>query len=364
MSRARTPAAAPLLAWYDAHARALPWRVPPRSGVRAEPYRVWLSEVMLQQTTVAAVVRYYVRFLARWPNVEALAAAPLEDVLAEWAGLGYYARARALHACAREVSARGGDFPDTEEALRALPGIGPYTAGAIAAIAFGRQAAAIDANAERVLARLYAVREPLPAAKARLQSLAARLVPEDRPGDFAQALMDLGAAICTVKRPACTICPWAECCRARSMGLAATLPVKRPKPERPTRRGAAFVLIRTDGAVLLRRRPMKGLLGGMLEVPSTPWTEGRPARRKSVLAQAPAPAGWRKRAGIVAHTFTHFHLELDVYSGLADGLCTDGIWAAPEEFASLALSSVMRKVLAHGLGGLSSATPRHLRGRA
>lgn len=341
--------AATLLAWYGAHARALPWRVPPGADTRADPYRVWLSEVMLQQTTVQAVARYYARFLARWPTIAALAAAPLDDVLAEWAGLGYYARARSLHACAREVAARGGKFPSTEEALRALPGIGPYTAAAIAAIAFGRRTVAIDANAERVLARLFAVREALPGAKSRLTELALPLVPEGRPGDFAQALMDLGAAICTVKRPACALCPWADACEGRRLGIAENLPVKAPKAERPTRRGAAFVLARADGAVLLRRRPPKGLLGGMLEVPSTPWIAGRAPSRGAALAAAPATAHWQKRAGHVAHTFTHFHLELDVYSGATDDPPTAGIWAAPIEFPSLALPTLMRKVLAHGL---------------
>ncbi len=267
---------------------------------------MWLSEVMLQQTTVAAVAPYYARFLARWPTVEALAAASLDDVLAEWAGLGYYARARSLYACACQIAARGGDFPSTEEELLALPGIGPYTAGAIAAIAFGRQAMAIDANAERVLARLFGIRTPFPEAKTELKARALDLVPEDRAGDFAQALMDLGATICTLKRPACVLCPWTDACVARASGIAENLPLKMPKPERPTRRGAAFVLSRGDGAILLQRRPPKGLLGGMLEVPSTPWIEGVAPKRAAALAQAPATVDWSKRAvsPIPSRTFT------------------------------------------------------------
>jgi A/G-specific adenine glycosylase len=343
-----------LLAWYDAHARKLPWRVPPRARKRADPYRVWLSEVMLQQTTVTAVAPYYARFLARWPTIEALAAAPLEEVLAGWAGLGYYARARALHACAREVAEQhGGRFPNNVAGLLALPGIGPYTAGAIAAIAFGRQVAAIDGNAERVIARAFAVDAPLPAAKRRLKALAQALVPGDRPGDFAQSLMDLGATICTVKRPACALCPWTQCCRARALGIAERLPVKAPKPKRPTRRGAAFVLTRKDGKVLLRRRPAKGLLGGMLEVSSTPWQEGPLPVRQTALAHAPARARWRKRAGLVAHAFTHFHLELEVYAGRADDPQADGIWVDPSELEELALPSLMRKVIAAGLSSSS-----------
>ena len=347
----RSPESSTLLAWYDAHARALPWRLPPGSATRADPYRVWLSEVMLQQTTVTAVRDYYARFLARWPTVEALSRAPLDDVLAEWAGLGYYARARSLHACAVRLSTElGGHFPDTEEGLLALPGIGPYTAGAIAAIAFGRPAVAIDGNAERVLARLHAVTQALPAAKPKLKALGEALLPADRPGDFAQALMDLGATICTPKRPACALCPWTDACAARVQGLTEALPVKAPRRARPTRRGAAFLLVREGGAILLRRRAAKGLLGGMLEVPSTPWEVGRLPGRRAALAHAPAQAPWRKRAGLVAHTFTHFHLELEVYAGVTDDPPADGVWADPSRLGELALPSVMRKVIALGFG--------------
>src|SRR5438876_5375270 len=265
-----TPDSAVLLAWYDRHRRNLPWRAPP--GMPPDPYRVWLSEIMLQQTTVATVGPYFDRFVARWPDVSALAGATLDEVLPHWQGLGYYARARNLHACARAVADRhGGQFPGEPAALRALPGIGGYTAAAIAAIAFDHRAAAIDGNVERVVTRLFAVCQPLPAAKPRLRELAAALVPETRAGDFAQALMDLGATICTPRRPRCVLCPWRACCAAAASGLADDLPARVEKPERPLRYGVAFWLTRPDGAVLLRRRPEKGLLGGMIEIPSTPW---------------------------------------------------------------------------------------------
>src|ERR1051326_1722090 len=263
-----------LLAWYDRHRRHLPWRAPP--GKRADPYHVWLSEVMLQQTTVKAVGPYYAKFLQRWPSVVALAAAALDDVLRAWAGLGYYARARNLHACAVAVANdHGGRFPDTEEGLRALPGIGGYTAAAIAAIAFDRRAVAIDGNIERVIARLYAIETELPAAKTEIRSRAEALLPARRFGDFTQALMDLGATICTPKKPACGICPWIDACQARGRGDAETFPRKAPKVEGKLRRGASFVVIRADGFVLVRTRPSKGLLGGMTEVPSTARSEER-----------------------------------------------------------------------------------------
>src|SRR5689334_10080684 len=249
-----------LLAWYDRHRRVLPWRA--AAGETADPYRVWLSEIMLQQTTVKAVAPYFLRFTARWPNVEALAAAPLDDVLKAWAGLGYYARARNLHVCAKAVSTEcGGRFPDTEDGLRALPGIGVYTAAAIAAIAFGRRAVAIDGNIERVIARLYAIETELPAAKADIRARAEALVPQQRAGDFTQAMMDLGAAICTPKKPVCGICPWMEVCEARARGDAETFPRKPPKVEGKMRYGASFVVIRVDDQVLVRTRPTKGLLG-------------------------------------------------------------------------------------------------------
>ena len=341
-------AAERLLAWYDRHARRLPWRALP--GERVEPYGVWLSEIMLQQTTVAAVKPYYERFLARWPSVDDLAAAPLDDVLAAWAGLGYYARARNLHRCAQVVSQEhGGRFPDTEEGLRALPGIGAYTAAAVAAIAFGRKATPVDGNIERVTARLFAHEEPLPVAKKALTRLAESITPETRCGDFAQAMMDLGATICLPKAPKCLLCPLAEICEARRLDIAETLPVKAPKKTRPTRRGIAFWVVGPGGRLLLRRRPSKGLLGGMTEVPSTDWREAGWSEGEA-LAQAPLPAAWEPLVGEVRHTFTHFHLELAVWQGRADTADPElGIWADFDDLAGLALPSVMRKVIAHAM---------------
>ncbi|HET7852022.1 MAG TPA: A/G-specific adenine glycosylase, partial [Methyloceanibacter sp.] len=260
-----------LLAWYGRNRRILPWRAAP--GEAQDPYLVWLSEIMLQQTTVKAVLPRYAQFLHRWPDVQALAAAELGEVLAAWAGLGYYARARNLHACAREVVTRfGGSFPATEKDLRTLPGIGDYTAAAIASIALGACATPIDGNIERVVARVFAVTTPLPAAKAEIKELAENLIPEERAGDFAQAMMDLGATLCSPKRPACSLCPLVSGCAGHAQGLAEVLPCREEKAERPTRRGHVFVALRADGAVLLRERPLKGLLGGMLETPSSPWT--------------------------------------------------------------------------------------------
>ena len=273
-----------LLAWYDRHRRELPWRAPP--GAPPDPYRVWLSEIMLQQTRTETVARYYARFLDRFPDVERLARAKLSDVLKSWAGLGYYARGRNLHACARAGVARhGGAFPDSEEALRALPGIGAYTAAAVAAIAFGRKAAPVDGNVERVIARRYAIETPLPAAKPELKRLAALLAPALRPGDFAQAMMDLGATICTPKRPSCSLCPWNDRCEAHRRGDQETFPRRLPKAEGTLRRGAAFVVLRADGTILLRARPPRGLLGGMTEVPTTEWRAGFNGRR--ALREAP-----------------------------------------------------------------------------
>lgn len=302
--------AAALLAWYDANAREMPWRVPPAeraAGVAPNPYHVWLSEVMLQQTTVAAVRAYFLKFTSIWPRVEDLAAAADEDVMKAWAGLGYYARARNLLKCARAVVAdHGGRFPDTEDGLLTLPGIGPYTAAAIASIAFDRPATVLDGNVERVMARRYAVEEPLPDSKEALRALAARLTPRARPGDYAQAVMDLGATICTPKSPACGICPWMEGCAGRIAGLHTELPRKRAKAAKPTRHGIAYLGRRsTDGAWLLQTRPDKGLLGGMLGLPGADWTTD-PA-----TTAPPAPADWRE-IGEVRHTFTHFHLILRV----------------------------------------------------
>ncbi len=346
---APSPDAADLLAWYDRHRRVLPWRALP--GEPADPYRVWLSEVMLQQTTVPAVMGYYERFLGRWPTVEALAAAPLDDVLHAWQGLGYYARARNLHACAKAVVARhGGRFPDSEEALRLLPGIGQYTAAAIAAIAFGRSAAPVDGNVERVIARLYAVTTPLPDAKPELRRLAASLVPQKRAGDYAQAVMDLGATICVPRTPRCVLCPWREPCRARRDGIAADLPARRAKADKPVRFGVAFWTARRDGAVLLRRRPETGLLGGMMEVPSTPW-RGAPWDEAEARTHAPVTAKWRRVPDVVRHTFTHFHLELVVFCGTARAKdAGEGVWVPLARLKDYALPSVMKKVIAHARG--------------
>jgi A/G-specific adenine glycosylase len=352
----RSDAASPdpglLLAWYDRHHRRLPWRVP--GGVRPDPYRVWLSEIMLQQTTVAMVAPYFDRFMARWPDVSALAAASLDEVLQLWQGLGYYARARNLHACARAVVARhGGVFPDNASALRSLPGIGDYTAAAIAAIAFDRREAAIDGNVERVVARLYAVDEPSPAAKRRLRTLAAALVPERRAGDFAQALMDLGATICTPRRPRCVLCPWRACCTAAASGLAEELPARPIKPERPQRYGIAFWLTRPDGAVLLRRRSERGLLGGMIEIPSTPWSAA-PWRLAEAVPVAPAAVDWTVLPGTVRHGFTHFQLELGVAAGKTDDP-GDALWSPIERLGEHALPTLMKKVVRHALSVLAAS---------
>ncbi|MEL7461713.1 MAG: A/G-specific adenine glycosylase, partial [Pseudomonadota bacterium] len=268
-----SPVPAELLAWYDAHARILPWRIPPGERARPDPYRIWLSEIMLQQTTVAAVKSYYQRFTSLWPTVGDLAAAADDRVMGEWAGLGYYARARNLLKCARAVvDEYNGVFPDTREDLLTLPGIGPYTAAAVAAIAFGRAETVVDGNVERVMARVFAVDTPLPAAKPELTELAKRLTPSDRPGDYAQAVMDLGATICTPKSPACGICPWRDPCAARAAGIAADLPKKTRKKPKPTRRGVAYIARNSAGHWLLERRPDKGLLGGMLGWPGTDWS--------------------------------------------------------------------------------------------
>jgi A/G-specific adenine glycosylase len=347
---AQRPEAADLLAWYDRHRRELPWRAVP--GETPDPYRVWLSEIMLQQTTVKTVAPYFARFLARWPNVRALAAAPLDDVLKVWAGLGYYARARNLYACAQAVVERhGGRFPRSESELAGLPGIGRYTAAAVAAIAFNARTVPVDGNVERVVARMFAVAAELPAAKPELWRLAQTLTPEMRSGDFAQALMDLGATICTPKQPACALCPWMQNCAARARGWPDEFPVKTPKPEGRLRRGAAFVLVRSDSRLLVRTRPLKGLLGGMTEVPTTEWTHDF----DELMALSAAPlqrARWRRRPGAVTHVFTHFPLELVVYVAevpMTAKAPQGARWVALADVAGEALPTVMRKVIAHGL---------------
>jgi A/G-specific adenine glycosylase len=344
------PDPALLLQWYDRHRRVLPWRA--RKGERADPYRVWLSEIMLQQTTVKAVAPYYARFLERFPTVTRLAAAPLDEVLSLWAGLGYYARARNLHACARAVAERhGGKFPGDEEALRALPGIGAYTAAAIAAIAFDQRASPVDGNIERVIARLFAVAEELPAARPRIRALAGALTPARRAGDFAQAMMDLGATICTPRAPVCALCPWNEACVARARGEQESLPRKAAKKTGALRRGAAFVALRADGFILLRKRAAQGLLGGMTEVPTTEW--GGEFAETSALSLAPFPkAAWRRIPGIVTHVFTHFPLELTVYAAKVPDTARAprGMrWSPVGSLAQAALPSVMRKVIFHAI---------------
>ena len=328
-----------LLAWYDRHHRDLPWRVGPAAragGARADPYRVWLSEVMLQQTTVAAATGHFHAFTRAWPRVEALAAAPVEEVLAAWAGLGYYARARNLHACARVVAdAHGGRFPDTEAELARLPGIGPYTAAAVAAIAFDRSAVVVDGNVERVMARLFAVEETLPQAKPALRAHAAALTPRARPGDHAQALMDLGATVCTPRSPACMVCPLRRWCAGHAAGLAASLPRKAPKAPKPIRRGICWLAEDGAGRVLVTRRPERGLLGGMLALPSTDWAEDPP------VAAPPVAADWQA-AGEVRHTFTHFHLRLGVMRARCAHLPGEAMQAPAAEAA---MPTVFAKVL-------------------
>ena len=340
-----SPDPAELLRWYDRHRRTMPWRALP--GETPDPYRVWLSEIMLQQTTVAAVIPYYERFLARFPTVQALAEAPAEDVMAAWAGLGYYARARNLHTCARAVAASGGRFPETVESLLALPGIGAYTARAVAAIAFGVPVVPVDGNVERVAARLYAIDAPMPAAKPALAASAAQFgthpAARARASDFAQALFDLGATICT-QRPACGICPLAPGCAGRRTGAPEILPQRAAKPVRPVRHGALFWLTDAQGRVLLRRRPPTGLLGGMTELPGTLWRSD-PWPDEAAAQAAPAQAAWQ-RAGAIRHVFTHFELHLGIYAARVHAIAAEGFLRDAAELQSEALPSVMRKAIA------------------
>jgi A/G-specific adenine glycosylase len=341
-----------LLGWYDRHRRRLPWRPP--AGEAADPYRVWLSEIMLQQTGVKTVGPYFEKFIARWPDVEALGSASLDDVLRMWAGLGYYSRARNLHACAVVVRRdHGGVFPDTEEGLRALPGIGPYTAAAIAAIGFGRRTMPVDGNIERVVSRLFAVEEPLPQAKPLIQKLATTLLADSRAGDSAQALMDLGSSICTPKKPACALCPLNDDCAARARGDQEIFPRKAPKKTGTLRRGAAFVVTRGN-ELLVRTRPEKGLLGGMTEVPTSDWLAAQDD--EAALEPAPALKGiarWHRKTGVVTHVFTHFPLQLVVYTAKvpARTRAPEGMrWVPIATLAGEAFPNLMRKVIAYGLG--------------
>jgi len=347
-SRKKASTTDALLTWYDANRRDLPWRAKP--GESADPYRVWLSEIMLQQTTVAAVAPYYRAFLKRWPNVNRLAAASMDEVCGAWAGLGYYSRARNLWRAAQVVANKhGGVFPKTVDDLRALPGVGAYTAAAIAAIAFGERAAAMDANAERVVSRLFAVEELLPQARARLAELGLTLVPEQRPGDFAQALMDFGSLICLAKRPRCVSCAVAQSCTAFRLGIAESLPRKAAKRPRPLKRGAAYVALDGKGAVYLERRPENGLLGGMLQPPLGAWGEAFPKQDRALEA-APFTGAWTKKLGFVRHGFTHFELEMEVYvANFSRRPNGEGFWLGAIELQRAALPTVMRKVLEHAL---------------
>ena len=339
-----------LLDWYDRHARVMPWRTSPadrKAGVMPDPYRVWLSEVMLQQTTVAAVKDYFRRFTERWPTVDDLAHAADADVMAEWAGLGYYARARNLLKCARVVVAdHGGTFPDTREGLLTLPGIGPYTAGAISSIAFNRSEVVVDGNVERVMSRLYNIHTPLPAAKPELTELARGLTPKDRAGDYAQAVMDLGATICTPKSPACGICPWRNPCQARVEGTAAELPKKTRKQPKPVRFGIAYVARKPDGTFLLETRPNKGLLGGMLGWPGSEWND-------APKAAPPMETAWQTLNVEALHTFTHFHLRLkiEIANVPDDAIARRGTFVMVDPNS---LPTVMRKVYDLAVGAFGT----------
>lgn len=337
-----------IISWYDRHHRILPWRVTPPEqarGIKADPYRVWLSEIMLQQTTVEAVKSYFNKFVTLWPNFASMAAASEDDILRAWAGLGYYSRARNLKKCADLIAANyNGKFPSTAAGLKELPGIGDYTSAAIAAIAFGEPAAVVDGNVERVISRLYAIDTPLPAAKAEIRIRMGELTPYDRPGDFAQSVMDLGATICTPRRPACAICPVNDDCEALAHHDPEAFPVKAPKPAKPVRTGAAFITIADDGSVLLRKRKGEGLLAGMTEVPGSAWTARIDG--DATIDAAPFPASWQS-AGNITHIFTHFELRLSVYSlnNSAKRNDIDGWWSSPSELEGEALPTVMKKAI-------------------
>lgn len=337
---------AALLNWYDTHQRVLPWRT--RAGQRPDPYHVWLSEIMLQQTTVATVGSYFVKFIGLWPRVQDLARADLDDVLTAWAGLGYYARARNLHKCARVVvEDYNGQFPDDVAALQKLPGIGPYTAAAVASIAFDKEATAVDGNVERVVSRMYGITNPLPDSKPDIRLKASGLTKDNvRPGDFTQAMMELGATVCTPKKPKCGLCPWQGSCRAYKDGNAESLPAKRPKAEKPTRYGVAFWYYTPKGAFFIRKRPETGLLGGMYEIPSTEWIGKKPARKMQVQSM-PYPAEGVSLSGTVRHTFTHFHLvlEIKVIKVAKQRDITGGVWIIPDRIEDFALPTVMKKIV-------------------
>ena len=358
-----------LLAWYDQHARVLPWRVAPnlRGSKQPDPYHIWLSEIMLQQTVVKAVIPYFETFLDQWPSVFDMAACDQEEILKRWAGLGYYARARNLHACAISVAKdHEGRFPYDEKSLLALPGIGPYTASAIRAIAFDQPATVVDGNVERVVTRLYALKKPMREIKNLLKQKAGELTPSKRPGDYAQAMMDLGATICTPTSPKCGSCPVSGHCVAHKSDCAASLPVRAPKKPKPVRYGTAYLVLREDGALLLRQRPDKGLLAKMLEVPATNWCVKPATGSDGSLEDAtPIEAEWKSIPGMVTHTFTHFHLQLEVKIARVDDECLllprahiDRCrWVPHTDLAEQALPGVMRKIIAHGLDRQLSDLP-------
>ena len=351
-----------LLNWYDRHARTLPWRVSPQDGMNGvvpNPYHVWLSEVMLQQTTVATVGAYFQKFVHKWPRVEDLAASDTEEVMKAWAGLGYYSRARNLKACAEMVAADyGGKFPQTAAELQKLPGIGPYTAAAISAIAFGQAEPVVDGNIERVSTRYTANATPLPAVKEDCRAFMADVTPQDRPGDFVQAMMDLGATICTPRNPACALCPISEGCAARAANAATDYPVKAPKKKKPTRVGAAYVLQRADGAIWLTKRPDSGLLGGMSVVPTTGWTSRQDG--ETSVSAAPVEEDW-KNCGTVRHTFTHFHLELQIWFAAGAAMTTlvpgSGWWSAADDIPGEALPTVMKKAISAAISDAFKERP-------
>ncbi len=347
-----------LLRWYDRHRRDLPWRALP--GKSPDPYAVWLSEIMLQQTTVATVGPYYRAFLARWPTLARLAAASQDEVLRAWAGLGYYGRARNFHRAAGEVMARlGGRIPCEEAELRRLPGIGAYTAAAVAAIAFGKRTTPVDGNVERVMARYFGVETKLPAAKPELRRLAQGLTPARRPGDYAQGVMDLGATICLPRNPRCGQCPWRRGCVARARGMTGSLPARLPKRPRPLRHGVVYWILAPDGAVLLRRRPENGLLGGLMEFPTTAW-RAEPWSAGEARGLAPVAARWRELPGAVRHGFTHFELALTVLVGRARRRSErTGVWSPVDRLNDHALPTVMKKVARHAQeGGVSRRRSR------
>jgi len=344
------PRAGALLRWYDRHRRIMPWRA--MRGEKIDPYRVWLSEIMLQQTTVATVGPYFQKFIKRWPTLKSLAAASLDDVLQMWAGLGYYRRARMLYECAQKLSkVYDGAFPQDEEALCDLPGFGPYTAAAVRAIAFDKPANVVDGNVERVIARIFALREPLPKAKTKVRALAAGLVPQKRAGDYAQALMDLGAMICTPRSPKCDLCPWQQNCQALRLGIQEELPHRVKAKTKPIKRALAFVLFNQKGEIFLRRRANEGLLGGMMEVPSSPWREGLAPMLAATQRYAPFKAKWKKSGDLVRHVFTHFTLEIEIATARISSSKV-GKWISPQTLDHEALPSLMKKIIHASLKSL------------